>query len=190
MEILRNSCKQEEPKETWQVTVILFPGSDPGTGKEKNLGFFPLGWKLGNLNKVWSYVIDYVCAQSLSYVWLFATPWTVTYQASLPISNFQARVLDWGAISYSRGSSWPRDWTPKSPALAGRFFTTEPLAPQVFCIYNLNNSYRKVDDEQWWQVTVACRRANVGGVNMYFIQSRLDRFIGLNIKWLLWWLRW
>ena len=111
MEILRNSCKQEEPKETWQVIVILFPGSDPGTGKEKNLGFFPLGWKLGNLNKVWSYVIDYVCAQSLSYVWLFATPWTVTYQASLPISNFQARVLDWGAISYSRGSSWPRDWT-------------------------------------------------------------------------------
>ena len=24
---------------------------------------------------------------------------------------FQARVLEWGAISFSRGSSWPRDWT-------------------------------------------------------------------------------
>ena len=24
---------------------------------------------------------------------------------------FQARILDWVAISYSRGSSWPRDWT-------------------------------------------------------------------------------
>ena len=24
---------------------------------------------------------------------------------------FQARILEWVAISYSRGSSWPRDWT-------------------------------------------------------------------------------
>ena len=24
---------------------------------------------------------------------------------------FQARILEWGATSYSRGSSWPRDWT-------------------------------------------------------------------------------
>ena len=26
----------------------------------------------------------------------------------------QARILEWGAISFSRGSSWPRDWTPVS----------------------------------------------------------------------------
>ena len=25
--------------------------------------------------------------------------------------NFQARMLEWAAISFSRGSSWPRDWT-------------------------------------------------------------------------------
>ena len=34
---------------------------------------------------------------------------------SLPRSSihgiFQARVLEWVAISFSRGSSWPRDWT-------------------------------------------------------------------------------
>ena len=34
---------------------------------------------------------------------------------SLPGSSvhgiFQARILDWVVISYSRGSSWPRDWT-------------------------------------------------------------------------------
>ena len=38
---------------------------------------------------------------------------------------FQARILEWVAISYSRGSSWPRDQTISlgSPALAGRFFT-------------------------------------------------------------------
>ena len=38
---------------------------------------------------------------------------------------FQARILEWVAISYSRGSSWARDQTTSlgSPALAGRFFT-------------------------------------------------------------------
>ena len=35
---------------------------------------------------------------------------------------FQARVLEWGAISISRGSSWPRDQTQVSH-IAGRRFT-------------------------------------------------------------------
>ena len=37
----------------------------------------------------------------------------------------QARILEWAATSYSRGSFWLRD-QPLSPALAGWFFTTEP----------------------------------------------------------------
>ena len=35
----------------------------------------------------------------------------------------QARTLEWVAISFSKESSWPRDWTQVS-CLAGRFFTT------------------------------------------------------------------
>ena len=35
---------------------------------------------------------------------------------------FQARVLEWVAISFSRGSSWPRDWTQVS-CIVGSFFT-------------------------------------------------------------------
>ena len=35
---------------------------------------------------------------------------------------FQARVLGWVVISFSRGSSWPRDWTWVS-CIAGRHFT-------------------------------------------------------------------
>ena len=34
----------------------------------------------------------------------------------------QARILEWVAFPFSRGSSWPRDWTQVS-CLAGRFFT-------------------------------------------------------------------
>ena len=48
--------------------------------------------------------------KSLSRVRLFATSWSVAYQA--PLSwIFQVRVLDWVAISFSRGSSQPRDQT-------------------------------------------------------------------------------
>ena len=35
---------------------------------------------------------------------------------------FQARVLEWAAISFSRGSSWPRDWTGDSH-IVGRHIT-------------------------------------------------------------------
>ena len=35
----------------------------------------------------------------------------------------QARLLEWIAIPFSRGSSWPRNWTLVS-CIAGRFFTT------------------------------------------------------------------
>ena len=45
---------------------------------------------------------------------------------SLPASSMhgilQARILEWLAISYSRGSSWPRDRTQVSH-IAGRLFT-------------------------------------------------------------------
>ena len=38
---------------------------------------------------------------------------------------FQARILEWVTISYSRGSSWPRDWTWVFciSCMAGEFFT-------------------------------------------------------------------
>ena len=57
----------------------------------------------------------------LSRVWLFVIPWTVVYQASLH-GIFQARVLEWVAISFSRGSFWPRDQTQVS-CIAGSCFT-------------------------------------------------------------------
>ena len=48
----------------------------------------------------------------------------------------QARILEWGAISCSRGSSWPRDWTWVS-CIAGQFFTIWATREAEFkcCIY-------------------------------------------------------
>ena len=47
----------------------------------------------------------------LRHVWLFETPWTVACPAPLSHEIFQTRILEWVAISFSRGSSQPRDWT-------------------------------------------------------------------------------
>ena len=44
-------------------------------------------------------------SESLSRVRLFATPWTVAYQAPPSMGFFQARILEWVAIPFSRGSS-------------------------------------------------------------------------------------
>ena len=48
---------------------------------------------------------------------------------------FQARILEWVAISFSRGSSWLRDLV--SPALAGWFFTTAPPGNLTCMLYDL-----------------------------------------------------
>ena len=46
----------------------------------------------------------------------------------------QARILEWVAILFSRGSSQPRDQTPVS-CIAGRFFTVEPPGKALlYCI--------------------------------------------------------
>ena len=46
---------------------------------------------------------------------------------------FQARILEWVAMPFSKGSSWLRDWTCVS-CIAGRFFTTEPTGKPVLYI--------------------------------------------------------
>ena len=49
--------------------------------------------------------------QLLSRVQLFSIPWTVACLAPLSIGILQAGILEWVAISSSRGSSRPRDRT-------------------------------------------------------------------------------
>ena len=49
------------------------------------------------------------CAQSLSHVQLFVTPWPVAPQAPLSMGILQARILDWVAMLSSRASSQPRE---------------------------------------------------------------------------------
>ena len=53
-----------------------------------------------------------VHAQLLSRIQSFVTPWTVTHQAPLSMGISQARILEWIALSFSRGSSRHREKVP------------------------------------------------------------------------------
>ena len=78
------------------------------------------------------------CAELLSRVWLFATPWTVAHQTPLSMGILQARILEWVAMPSSRGSSQLRDQTQVS-CIAGGFFTvwaTREVWEVPYCFLN------------------------------------------------------
>ena len=52
-----------------------------------------------------------VCAQSLQLCPTLCNPMDHSPVGSSVHGILQARILEWVAISFSRGSSWPRDWT-------------------------------------------------------------------------------
>ena len=90
-------------------------------------------WAFGKTNQAWercSNVVKSLCC--VCYAKLLQLSLTLRYYGLWPTSLLrvhgilQARKLEWVAISFSRGYSRPRDG-PESPALAGGFFTTEPL---------------------------------------------------------------
>ena len=60
---------------------------------------------------------------AFSRVWFFAPLWTVCSPPGSSVHGIlQARILKWVAIPFTRGSSWPSNWT-QIPCIAGRFFT-------------------------------------------------------------------
>ena len=62
----------------------------------------------------------------------------------------QARRLESVVISFSRGSSWPKDWTHVS-CTAGRFFTAEPpVKPKYWLTFTMYQAlFLALDHEQW-----------------------------------------
>ena len=71
--------------------------------------------KMKSLKKELKAIRDFclfrLCSAVLNRVWLCVTLWTVARQVSLSMGILQARILEWVAISSSRGFSQPRDPT-------------------------------------------------------------------------------
>ena len=104
--------------------------------------------------KLWITVL-YTCnlhnaaavVQSLSHIWLFWDPSDCSSLGSSVHGIFQARILEWVAIFFSKGSSQPRDWTQIS-CIPGGFFTPEPPGKLNLCntVYQLYFKFLKKED--------------------------------------------
>ena len=78
-----------------QPTPVFWPGESHG--QRSLAGYSPLGHK----SQTWLSTCACCVLNHFSRVWLFVTPWTVACQG----------YMEWVAMTFSRGSSWPRDWT-------------------------------------------------------------------------------
>ena len=74
--------------------------------------WFDLHTSWNGYNKFTELPLSHICACSVAQSCLTLCNLTDCSPAGSPVHEiFQARILEWVAISYSRGSSWFRDWT-------------------------------------------------------------------------------
>ena len=93
-------------------------------------------WLWSNMRNRKSLKVMDVCEGNSCWWWFsrsvvsnFCDPMDCSLPGSSAHGIFQARLLEWVAISFSRGSFWPRNWTCGSciACIASRFFTAELL---------------------------------------------------------------
>ena len=82
-----------------------------------------------------AFYLGCVCV-CVSHIRLFATLQTVAHQATSTHGILQARILEWVAISFSRGTSQPRDPTRVS-RITGRCFTISVTSLVAQMVKNL-----------------------------------------------------
>ena len=75
--------------------------------------------------------------QSLSHVWR-CDPMDCSSPGSFVNGILQARTLEWVAISFSRGSSWLRDWT-QVLCIAGRLFSIWVIRETLSSVQSLSH---------------------------------------------------
>ena len=115
----------------------------------------------------------------LSHVQLFCGP----MDCHPPRSSIHGVSQEWVAISFSRGSSQPRDWTQVS-CIAGGFFTAEPPGKPCTCAYmcifcnvklhvmccsKLLFLKREMMEGKWWFMRMVSYRS----VHLSFYQASL-----------------
>ena len=103
------------------------------------LPLFPWAWPVLSCLQLGTLILfawfsdsfSHLHAQSLQSCSTLCNPMDCSPPGSSVHGILLTRILEWVAIPFSRGFSWPRDRTPVSSCIAGRFFTAEPLAFQL-----------------------------------------------------------
>ena len=85
----------------------------------------------------WPHLLYHVELSHFSHVQLFVTPWTVACQA--PPSMGFSRQAYWSGLPFPTPGDLPNPGIEtETPAMAGRFFTTEPPEQPIYEIRKLN----------------------------------------------------
>ena len=127
-----------------------------------------------------------MCLVTQSCLTLLGDPIDCSLQGSSVQGNFQAIILEWVAISFSRGSSWHRDRTHIS-CLAGWLFTMEPPGKPMFFLYlmTLNTTtyfFCIIWDGTWFHYFSQLHNLKIGTVfsmivlNCYYLNRLFQRF--------------
>ena len=104
--------------------------------KQKTIApFWQMGWK----SHLSTDIFICVPVQSLQSFLILCNPVDCSLPGSSVYGIFEARILEWVAIPFSRGSSGPRDLTCIfcGSCIAGRFFATELLGKFIIYSYFL-----------------------------------------------------
>ena len=133
-------------RRAWQLSLVFLPGEAPWTeesGWSQSVGSLRVGhdWVTKHSTVCNSDIsvihCTFQCTKPFQCTRIFINEYyfsltLVTNKAKQPPLNpmdyivhriLQARILEWVAYPFSRGSSWPRNWTRVS-CTAGRFFTS------------------------------------------------------------------
>ena len=126
-------------REAWCAAVHGVTKSQTRLSNWTELNSFLYGPALTSIHNYWknhsfAHLISHcACAKLLQSCLILCDPLDCSLPGSSVHGILQRWILEWVAISSSRGSSWPRDQTLMSPALAGGFFTTSTLISH-YCI--------------------------------------------------------
>ena len=110
----------------------------------------------------------------------FCDPMDCSPSGSSVLGNLQARILEWETMSFSRGSSWPRDWTWAS-CIIGKFLTMwatrEAHAPCLHTyVTRTINSSRKASETQVSSHDAHFRLSNLKYKCVWHIMLQAEKF--------------
>ena len=108
-----------------------------------------------SLQKVWKKVKVLVPQSCLT----LCNPMDCRLPGSSVHGIFQARILEWVAIPFSKGSSQPRDWT-RVYCTSGRFFTIWATREgrENMCLNTLENTYLNTLQEKKKLLSIGSRK--------------------------------